>query len=365
MASEGEVPEVRVLVNIGHPAHVHFFKNFIWQMRKMGHELLISAVDKDVTLRLLEAYRLDYDLCGRRGGNILSYIGEVVKRDYHVFGLTRRFKPDVIVGIGDLFGAHVSKITKAKSIVFTDTEHAKLVNMVTFRFADVILTPSCFAKDLGRKQVRYDGYQELAYLHPNRFKPDPSVLGELGLTEGETFIILRFVSWGASHDMGQHGFVCPRDAISRLQPYGRVLITSERRLGSDLEEYRIALGPERLHDLLYYATLYVGEGATLASESAMVGTPAVYLNTQRLGYLDEQEKEYGLVYNFSGADTSQRQAIDKAVELLNKDDLKEEWRAKRDRLLADKIDVTQFVVDFVECYPESLRTYKGASVGRL
>jgi len=31
---------------------------------------------------------------------------------------------------------------------------------------------------------------------------------------------------------------------------------------------------------------------------------------------------------------------------------------KRERLLADKIDVTQFMVDFIENYPESFYRYK-------
>ncbi len=39
---------MRILVDIGHPAHVHFFKNFIWEMEKRGHEFIVTARDKDV-----------------------------------------------------------------------------------------------------------------------------------------------------------------------------------------------------------------------------------------------------------------------------------------------------------------------------
>ena len=53
---------MNILVDIGHPAHVHFFKNFIWEMQKRNHKLFINTVNKDVTLDLLEKYNFKYEL---------------------------------------------------------------------------------------------------------------------------------------------------------------------------------------------------------------------------------------------------------------------------------------------------------------
>jgi predicted glycosyltransferase len=166
---------VKVIVDIGHPAHVHFFKHFIWEMKKRGHEILITASKKEITLDLLEKLGFDYIFTCKRYGSV-KFGYELIKRDFQMFNLARKFKPDVITGIHNTIAAHVSKLTKAKSIIFTDTEHAKLANLVTFPFADVILTPSCFKKDIGKKQIRYNGYHELAYLYPNYFTPNPAVL---------------------------------------------------------------------------------------------------------------------------------------------------------------------------------------------
>ena len=47
--------------------------------------------------------------------------------------------------------------------------------------------------------------------------------------------------------------------------------------------------------------------------------------------------------------------ISKAAELIRRPDLKAEWKQKLDILLEDKIDVTQFMVDFVEHYSEKNR----------
>jgi predicted glycosyltransferase len=354
---------VRIIVDIGHPAHVHFFKNFIWKMRAQGHKVLITAGDKDVALSLLKAYGFEYTFTSKRYRG-LGFAIELAKRDFQMFRLAREFKPDVITGLHSTIAAHISRITSARSVIFTDTEHPKLANAVTFPFADVICTPMCFKKDLGRKQVRYEGYHELAYLHSNYFTPDPEALNEFGLSPEEKFTVVRLVSWGASHDVGQHGVVDGGSLVAELEKYGRVLITSERKLPTDLERYRITVAPEKLHDLLYYATLYVGEGATVASECAVLGTPAIYVNTLSTGYLKEEEEKYGLIYCFSDPQTGQAQAMEKAVELLQRRHLAEEWRGRRDRLLADKIDVTQFMVDFIENYPESFREYRMANSNR-
>jgi predicted glycosyltransferase len=345
---------VKVIVDIGHPAHVHFFKHFIWEMKKRGHEILITASKKEITLDLLEKLGFDYIFTCKRYGSV-KFGYELIKRDFQMFNLARKFKPDVITGIHNTIAAHVSKLTKAKSIIFTDTEHAKLANLVTFPFADVILTPSCFKKDIGKKQIRYNGYHELAYLYPNYFTPNPAVLDEIGLSKDDTFIILRFVSWNASHDIGHSGltFDTKRKAVKEFEKYGRVLITSESPLPQEFERYRIAVSPEKIHDLMYYATLLYGESATMASECAVLGTHAIFSDFAGRGYTDEEEEKYELVFNFKLDKESQRESLEKAVELLENNNLKSIGKKKRVKLLEDKIDVTAFMIWFVENYPAS------------
>jgi len=335
-------------VDVGHPADVHFFKHFVWEMQKKGHDFLITAKDKDVSLNLLDAYGLKYARVGSYHRGLALKAIDMFRIDWRTYRMARRFKPDLLISFGSANAAHVSWLLRKPHIAFDDTEHQREQYYLYAPFTSTICTPSCFLKDLGKKQVRFDGYKELAYLHPDRFVPDPSVLGEMGLTPETRFIIVRFVSWSSSHDVGQHGVVDSRSLIAELEKYGRVLITSERKLPTDLERYRITVAPEKLHDLLYFAALYVGEGSTPASECAVLGTPAVYVNTLRVGYLDEQETKYGLVFCFSDPQTGQSQAMKKVAELLQRPRLKEEWGEKRGRLLADKIDVTRFMVDLVE-----------------
>ncbi|MCD4822855.1 MAG: DUF354 domain-containing protein [Methanococcoides sp.] len=338
---------MRVIIDISHPAHVHFFKNFVWAMEKRGHEIIITAGDKEVTLKLLENYGLKYRFtCKRTTGYKL--ILEVVKRDLQMLKFVREYKPDIVMGIASTIAAHVSSVTNVKSIVFTDTEHTKLADMITYPFSDSIVTPSSYNKDLGKKQIRYDGYHELAYLHPNYFKPNPEVLSEIGLQEGDPFTVLRFVSWGACHDIGHHGIENKIEFVKELEKYGRVLITSESDLGPEFEKYKIKVSPEKLHDLLHYATLHVGDGGTTAVESAVLGTPSIYISSLAgtMGNFIELEEKYGLMLSYKDS----KDALEKAIELAKNPNTNDEWNEKRNQLLKDKIDVTSFMVEFVSKY---------------
>jgi predicted glycosyltransferase len=334
VAVEQEVfGQMKIMIDIGHPAHVHFYKNFIWEMARKGHKIVVTARNKDGSLYLLKANSIDHTVIGVMKKGQINLIKEWIGRDAGIYKIARKFKPDVMTGINNPCIAHVSRLVNSRSIIFNDTEHAKLGNLVTNPFAHVICTPACFLKDFGKKQIRYDGYHELAYLHPDYFKPNPETLEYLGLKTGDKYFILRFVSWGASHDKGQKGLSIEskRQLVKELVKYGRVLITSECPLPAEFEIYRIKAPLEKMHDLLHYATLYVGEGATMASEAAILGTPAVYINTLRLGYLQEQEEKYNLVYNYTTSDRIDLLAINKVKELLNTTDLKQKWQDKKDK----------------------------------
>ena len=353
----GRRDSMRVVVDINHPGHVHYFKTFVREMEQRGHVVLITASHKDVAIQLLQQYGLEYVDLGSYGPSLLKKIVNILIMDLKMYRAVRNFRPDILLGFSSIRAAHASKVLGVPAIIFDDTEHAVWEHRLYTPFSDVILTPSCFHKDLGRKQIRFDGYMELASLHPDRFTPNPAVLTELGLTESDPFIVVRFVSWQASHDVHQHGIRDRIGFIRALEQYGRVLITSEGALPQELEGYQIRVSPEKLHDLLYYAALYVGEGGTTASEAAVLGTPSIFVSSLAgtMGNFIELEATYNLLYSFTDGNA----ALSKVIEILQDPMSKEKWRVKRERLLADKIDVTAFIVWFIENYPQSLADMEG------
>ena len=64
------------------------------------------------------------------------------------------------------------------------------------------------------------------------------------------------------------------------------------------------------------------------------------------------------MYNYVLNEENIDKAINKGIELLADKDTPNKWKQKRDIMLAQKIDVTQMLVWFVENYPESKRIMK-------
>lgn len=343
---------MKILIGMGHPAHVHFFKNVIWNLENRGHEVKIVVRDREIALNLLDSYGFEYSLFGQYRTNLVQKVLEIPKNDYIFYKIARDFKPDVLTGILNYTSSHIGKLIGKPSIIFTDTENAKLANKLVCPFADVVCTPSCYGGDFGSKHTKYNGYHELSYLHPDNYTPNPQILDDLGLDKNEKYIILRLVSWNAVHDIGDQGFKNLKETINSLEEYGRILITSESKLIPEFEKYKISAPPDKIHDLLNYAELYIGESATMASESAVLGTPSIYVSTSRRGYTDELEKKYELMYNFIESQQREERALEKGIELLGDKKTNKTWAKRRERMLRDKIDVAEFATELIESYAQ-------------
>ena len=338
---------MRILVDITHPVHVHLFRHVIQELKARGHEVMVTAADKDVTLDLLRLFGIDHVRAGSYGRSVTEKALRLLWMDYELLRVARRFKPDLLLAEAPVRASHVAYFIRRPCIGLDDTECAQVQRRLWLPFVTRILTPKSYELDLGRKQIRYPGYKELAYLHPRRFTPDPSAIDADGLRADEPFAFVRFVSWQATHDVGQGGFsregrLC---LVQQLSQYGRVLISSEGGVAPELEGYVLKAPPHLMHHLLYYASVCVSEGATVASESAVLGTPAVYMNSLRLGYLQEQQDRYGLVLNIHDR-KDEDGAIAAAVSVMQQAACRRpEWRVKAAQLVQDHVDVTEYLVE--------------------
>ena len=53
--------------------------------------------------------------------------------------------------------------------------------------------------------------------------------------------------------------------------------------------------------MFYITQLFIGEGATMASECAVMGTPSIYINSLTAGTLEDQEN--GLIFIYNSTDS--------------------------------------------------------------
>jgi len=329
---------MRLLFDVLHPAHVHFFRHLAAEVERAGGEVLFTARHKEVTVELLQAFDLPHEVLSGIGGGPVGLARELAQRSARLIRVCRRFQPDALMGIMGPCIAPVGRLLGIPALVCYDTETAVATNSWVYPMATRVLTPRAYRGRTRGNQLRYDGYQELAYLHPRRFTPDLARLTRYGLEP--TFALLRLVSWEASHDVGDHGFSDPVGFVRALQQHLRVVISAERGVPSELAEHQLRLPPEDLHHVLAGASLYVGEGATTAVEAALLGTPAVFVHTARLGYVEELEQRFGLLF----ARTEQTRALPLCLDLVaDPDHTAEVWQRRRGRMLDTCIDVTDWL----------------------
>lgn len=337
---------MRILIDILHPAHVHFFRNFAADMTVRGHDVRFTARAKECATDLLEHYGIPYTLLSRQKSG-LGLASELASRTWKLVRMARRWKPDVMTGIMGPCIALAGKALGVPAVVFYDTEFARQTNWFVYPLAHSVCTPDCYQGPVRGVHRTYAGYHELAYLHPDRFTPDRARLAVFGVSSDEPYSILRFVSWQAIHDVTEKGLTGSqkRHLIETLERHGKVLISSEAPLTPDLDRWRLRGPIEDIHHLLAFAQMIVGESATMSSEAAVLGVPAIFIAKTGRGYTDDEERTYGLVRHFR---EDQFDAAVSAIRKLFERGPRTMGQAARTRLLADKIDVTAWMVEYFE-----------------
>jgi predicted glycosyltransferase len=320
-------------------------------LREHGHNITVTSRSKEFALELLDEIGIKHIPLSSHAKKGLIYLGkELVQRDIALYKVAKKHNIDIMAAIGGVSIAHVSRLTGIPSLVFYDTEIATLQNLITYPFASQVIVPRCYSAWLPKhRHIRYPGYHELSYLHPDVFSPDLKIANENGLAEkGDTFF-LRTVSWNASHDIGENGWTQQllERLVANLSSRGKVLISSESPLTDNLASFAYLGKRSEVHHVLAYCKTYIGESATMASEAAVLGVPAIYATESGRGYTDEQEQRYGLVRNLRTVNWKSLESI--VDEILAQP--RSAWADARQQLLNDTINVAAFITESIESFP--------------
>jgi uncharacterized protein len=344
-----------ILVDIGHPAHVHLFRNFIEEMQLKGHKIFVLTKEVDSIIQLLDIYGIAYTSLGKKPDSLISKYFFQILITLKTILFVRNHKIDAGIGISMTLPI-VAGFTPILTFGMDDDDTAATPVFAKFiNKCDCILTPDCIKENRGVKHIEYPSYHELAYLHPNRFVPDPAVLIEAGIKKDERFFVLRFNAFKAHHDSGMKGLNMEQkqELVNLLKGYGKVFITSEKQIESEFESYRLPVSPEKIHSLLYYATMFVGDSQTMTTEAAMLGTPAFKCNSfaGKLSIPNEIENKYRLCFSYLPEDFDKMyRNIQNHLEMPG---LEKVFVKRRNQMLQDKIDLTSFLVYLVDQFPES------------
>lgn len=344
------------------PAQLHFFKNIIRSLEKEENKvyLLIRAqgevidVAKELNISFYPYSLESYKSSSSRFSKMWSMPRDV----FRAYKYLKDLSIDVVTGFG-LYDAFTSFLLGVPAIIFTDDEPKSIsysfniLFRTYFPFINALITPTSFKCNFGKKHHKINSYKELAYLHPNYYAPKDDIYSLLKIDKSEPFVLLRFNAFKAFHDFYIKGFSEDNKLklVNDMEQFGHVFISNEGNLSANLMKYKIKIPKSRIHDALYYADLFITDTATMATEAAILGTPTIRCNSHAgdndLGNFIELEEKYGLIYNFNDP----LKAIQKANELKRIPNLKVSWKLRRDLLLRDKVDITEFFSEFLLNYP--------------
>ena len=346
---------MNILIQLSHPAHFHLFKNVAHNLIADGNQVLFVIKSKDILETLLQNAGLPYVNVNQHAhrGSKFGILWDMMVREWRIIKLCRKHKIDLLAGSTPEV-AHVSWLLHKHGLVIGEDDAAvvPMFSKIAGRFVRCLVTPStCNNGIMEPASVKYLGYNELAYLHPNHFSPDASVVKGYGIDTEKPYFIMRFAQLNAHHDVGIKGInteiaqrlidilegsgldhfdsdpasACslspssgnklvlqtPTDP-SQLVPLStnspttnstsgnkpRIYITSERPLEPQFEKYRIKINPLDMHHVMAFASLYIGDSQTMAAEAGVLGVPFVRFNdfVGRIGYLRELEDKYELGY---------------------------------------------------------------------
>ena len=342
-----------ILAYLGHPAHFHLFKETIKHLQAKSHKVIIVIKSKDVLEKLLIDSHLDYInivSAPKKNGKIEKYFN-LVNRLLALTKLIIKHKPTKLIGSAAELTI-LGKVFKIPSYVFfeDDFEVVPKFGKIAGPLATYLVCPNCCsAWKWNEKKIGYNGYHELAYLHPDHFAPDVTKVSSIFDFKRKNFI-LRFAQLTAYHDVGKSGISTQiaQQLIDLLLPHGNVFITSERPLESQFEKYRIQISPLDIHHALYFADMYIGDSQTMTAEAAVLGTPAIRFNdfVGELSYLEELEHVFHLTFGIKTKEPEM--LIEKTKELLNMPDLKEIWATRRQYMLSKSINFAEFMTTLIE-----------------
>lgn len=347
---------MKILVYLGHPAHFHNYKNTIKALKEHGHEVEVLIKKKDILEDLLKNAGIPYHniLEEGRKNTKLGIMAGLIKQTLRINRFCNSFHPDILTGssvensfIGPL--RHLPVINIGEDDASVVPSYARL----TYPGASVILCPqSCDCGKWNKKAVKYPGYQELGYLHPENFIPDESVVKKY-IDLDSPYFLMRFSGLSAHHDIGIRGInnEIAQRLINIMEPHGRVYITSERPLSPELDKYRIAINPLDIHHVMAFADLYIGDSQTMAAEAGVLGVPFVRFNdfVGRIGYLAELEDKYKLGF---GIKPDNEEKLYETVEsLITMENRKEVFQARRQEMLSKSINFADFLTNYIESYP--------------
>jgi predicted glycosyltransferase len=288
----------RIWIDLDNSPHVPFFLPIIEELQKLDYEIVLTGRDCFQVKELVDLLKLDCKMIGHHSGKlrIRKLIG-LCTRAAHMGPYVLSQHPALALSHGSRSQLMLASMLGIPTLLISDYEHATgwaFVRPTWFMHPDVIGDSQW---DLDPKKIlNYPGIKEDVYVP--RFKPDPSILNELGIKETDLVVTLR----PAADEAHYHNPESERlfiSVIKRLQARANTKMILLPRNGKQEAVIRQAwpelfasgklVVPPRVVDglnLIWYSDLVVSGGGTMNREAAALGVPVYSIFRGKIGAVD-------------------------------------------------------------------------------
>ena len=337
--------EGSVVIDIAHYPHVNFYKHAIKVLREKNIDvhIILRPRGKLVSIFHKECPDERFVLIGEYRKTIFGKMFDMVERDIAFLNYLSKIKFDAGTGFGSINMAHTTRVLRKPAIIFGDDTQNNLAHYLIKPFAPIVVRPKC-VPPAQKNLLKYNGFKELAYLHPNHFMPDMKALGPYNLNPYE-YVFIREVSNASLNYRGME-----MGKLSKILDYLKemdlkiLLSIEDKSLINLFKDHCIILKEpvEDIHSLLHFAAFTVSSGDSMARESCLVGTPAIYTGGRDMAINNELIKRSCMLK------VEDEKRIKETIKYLIEENVKKEVEAKIKYAIEHEwVDTTEVILDIL------------------
>jgi uncharacterized protein len=268
---------MNILFDLLHPADVNLFRNTIFKLSQNGHKVFVAYRQRGVLEKIARNELPGFEIAqlGQHKKSLSGKIFSVLKREFDCFVYFKKNKIDLVVCQGLVCGIS-SKLLNVKIVHYDDDSEYKLTYYIGKLLADIDIMPD-FMPGSGSNIVKHKGFKELAYLHPDYFKPDVRSLAPYGVKPGEYVFIREISNVSVNY---QHQRIALDEIVNYLAAKNiKIILSIENKDEVGKYEKKCIILKEpvaNLHTLINYSRLVISSGDTMAREACLMGVPCIY-----------------------------------------------------------------------------------------
>jgi uncharacterized protein len=296
---KGPPIQKKIWIDLDNSPHVPFFLPIIRELRKRGHQILLTGRNSYQVCELLELNHLSCKVIGGHWGKhwALKVLGTCL-RAIRLVPIALKEKPDLAVSHGSRAQLIASKTLGIPTVVMYDYEFTARVGLF---HPDWVFVPRYLSSfrdfEVRKRLLKYPGLKEDVYVR--RSRGETSVKSQLGLLPTDLVVTVRPPA-SEAHYHNAEADTLFNAALHLLleQPEVRVVLLprNDRQAkalrqawGTAITQRKIVIPEHAVDglDLIWASDLVISGGGTMNREAAALGVPVYSIFRGRIGAVDQ------------------------------------------------------------------------------